>query len=79
MEENEEKIYSKVPAKVDTWTSFKKYALYPVTVELTPYQQKVFKEVSDFWNQEVYLENGELRLRPRDSAEEEEPEVKIEL
>ncbi len=78
MEENEEKVYSKVPAKVDTWTSFKKVALYPVTVELTPYQHKVFKEVSDFWNQEVYLESGEVRLRPRDSAEE-EPEIKAEL
>ena len=78
MEENEEKVYSKVPAKVDTWTSFKKVALYPVTVELTPYQQKVFKEVSDFWNQEIYIESGELRLRPRDSAED-ELEEKVEL
>lgn len=79
-ENNEEKIYSKVPAKVDTWTSFKNIALHPITVELTPYQKKVFQEVSDFWNQEIYLESGELRLRPRDSAEEiDEPEVKVEL
>lgn len=80
MEENEEKIYSKVPAKVNTWTSFKQFALHPVTVELSPYQQKVFKEVSDFWNQEIYLESGELRLRPRDSVQEDnEPEIKVEL
>lgn len=80
MEENEEKIYSKVPAKVDTWTNLKKFAFQPVKVELTPYQQKVFKEVSDFWNQELYLESGELRLRPRDSVQEDnEPEVKVEL
>ena len=78
MEENEEKIYSKVPAKVDNWSSFKKIALYPITVELTPYQQKIFKEVSDFWNQEVYFDKG-FHLRPRQSEVQEEPELNVSL
>ncbi len=80
MEENEEvKEYSKVPAKVDAWSSFKKIALYNITVELTPHQQKVFKEVSDFWNQEIYLDNGNVRLRPRDYMEDVGPELNVEL
>ncbi len=79
MEENEPKEYSKVPAKVDAWTGFKKIALHEIKVELTPYQQKVFKEVSDFWNQELYLENGNVKLRPRDSMLFDEPDLHVEL
>ncbi len=85
MEENEEleqKEYSKVPAKVDKWSSFKKVALHEIKVELTPYQQKVFQEVSDFWNQEIYLKGGEIHLRPRDSMLEEAqemPNINVEL
>lgn len=30
---------------------------------LTPYKQKVFSEVADFWNQEVYWNKG-LHIRP---------------
>ena len=78
MEENEVKSYSKVPAKVGFWSSFKTFALKPIVVELTPYQQKVFKEVSDFWNQEVYFDNG-FHLRPRQSAAPEEPELEVSL
>lgn len=80
MEENEEvKEFSKVPAKVDAWSTFKKIALYNITVELTPRQEKVFKEVSDFWNQEIYFDRGALRLRPRDYMEDIEPDVNVEL
>lgn len=83
MEENrndeEIKEYSKVPAKQNMWSSFKKVALYNITVELTPYQEKVFKEVSDFWNQEIYLDKGNLRLRPRDYMENDGLDVNVDL
>ena len=80
MEENDEvKAYSKVPAKVSPWSSFKSFALYPIVLELTPYQQKVFNEVSDFWNQEIYFDKG-IHLRPRQREEQEDvPELKVNL
>ncbi len=79
MEENESKEYTKVPAKVGMWSSFKSYWLQPIVVELTPYQKKIFKEVSDFWNQEVYYDKG-FHLRPRqDFAQPAEPEVNVML
>ena len=79
MDENEVKPYSKVPAKVGFWSSFKSFALQQIVVELTPYQKKVFKEVSDFWNQEIYFDKG-FHLRPRqDFVQEEVPELNVNL
>lgn len=78
MEENEVKEYSKVPAKVGFWSSFKSFALHPIVVELSPYQQKVFKEVSNFWNQEIYFDKG-FHLRPRTVYDQDEPELKVSL
>lgn len=42
-----------VPAKVSFWTKVKTFLCQEITVELTPKQEKVFKEVSDFWHQDV--------------------------
>ncbi len=79
MEENETKEFSKVPAKVSPWSSFKSFMYHEIVVELSPYQQKIFNEVSNFWNQEIYYDKG-LHLRPRQNAElQEMPEVNVSL
>ncbi len=60
MEENENKsAYTKVPAKVSPWTSFKNFLFQDIVVELTPKQAKVFKEVREFWTQEVYYDKSD--------------------
>lgn len=42
-----------LPKKVDAWTKIKNVLFYEIKVELTPKQEKVFKEVHDFWHQEI--------------------------
>ena len=42
-----------LPRKVDAWTKIKNVLFYEIKVELTPKQEKVFKEVHDFWHQEI--------------------------
>ena len=42
-----------LPTEVGMWTKFKGFLLKDIVVELTPYQEKVFKEVHDFWHQEI--------------------------
>ena len=42
-----------VPSKISTWTKIKNFLFQEVTFELTPKQEKVFKEVHDFWHQEL--------------------------
>lgn len=83
MEENNEEVkaYSKVPAKVNMWSSFKNFWLTPIELELTPKQRKVFQEVHDFWHQEIYFENGGLYLRKPacEGIEDEEPKINITL
>ena len=44
---------SGVPAKVSIWTKVKQFLCQDITVELTPRQEKAFKEVYDFWHQDV--------------------------
>ena len=46
MEEN-------LPTKVTKWSKVRKFLTYEIKLELTPYQEKVFNEVHDFWHQEV--------------------------
>lgn len=74
MNENESKVYAKVPAKVSVWTEVKNFWLQPIVLELTPYQKKVFQEVHDFWNQEIYFDNG-FHLRKQSAVENTEPVV----
>ena len=42
-----------LPAKVSVWTKVKKFLCQDIVVELTPKQEKVFKEVHDFWHQDI--------------------------
>ena len=42
-----------LPEKTGFWTKVKNALLYDVTIELTPYQQKVEDEINDFLHQEV--------------------------
>ena len=57
MEENNvdsvKPMNSELPAKVSGWSKVKKFLCQDITVELTPYLQKVFGEVHDFWHQDV--------------------------
>lgn len=46
-----------LPKKVDAWTKIKNVLFYEIKLELTPKQEKVFKEVHDFWHQEITGEN----------------------
>lgn len=42
-----------VPAKVSIWSKVKQFLCKEITIELTPRQEKAFKEVYDFWHQDV--------------------------
>lgn len=42
-----------LPTKINVWTKIKKFLFQDITIELTPKQEKVFKEVHDFWHQEI--------------------------
>lgn len=46
-----------LPSQVSVWTKIKNFLFQEVNqnidVELTPKQEKVFKEVHDFWHQDV--------------------------
>ena len=42
-----------LPTKISVWTKIKNYLFQDVTLDLTPKQEKVFKEVHDFWHQDV--------------------------
>ena len=54
MEElNNNEVRTEVPAEINTWTKIKNFFFQEVTFELTPRQEKVFKEVHDFWHQEL--------------------------
>lgn len=54
MEElNNNEVRAEVPAEINTWTKIKNFLFQEVTFGLTPKQEKVFKEVHDFWHQEL--------------------------
>ena len=53
MEENKEVNEQSLPSKVSGWSKVRKFLTYEINVELTPYQEKVFGEVRDFWQQEI--------------------------
>lgn len=42
-----------LPIEVNTWTKVKNFLFKEITVELTPKQEKVFKEVYDFWHYDI--------------------------
>ena len=70
--------YSLVPEKKSFWSKFKSFMLTPITIETTPYQKKVFREVSDFWNSEIAYENGEIFLR-KPTHLDDEAEINVSL
>ncbi len=49
MEENQ----TPLPTKVGFWNKFKTFLFQDISVELTPYQQKVEDEVNAFLHQEI--------------------------
>ncbi len=84
MEDNEQNNYALVEKKPSFWSSFKSFWLQPVVVELTPHQQKVFKEVHDFWTSDIVYHDKGLYLEKRaDNVQKEQddddPDVKISL
>ena len=42
-----------LPAVVSVWTKVRNFLCKEINLELTPKQEKVFREVHDFWNQEI--------------------------
>ncbi len=42
-----------LPAKPSLWTKIKNVLFYEIKVELTPYQQKIEREINDFLHQEI--------------------------
>lgn len=44
---------SELPIKTGFWSKFKAFWLTPITVELTPRQQKIEDEINEFLHQEV--------------------------
>ena len=46
---------AELPVKTGFWSKFKAFWLTPITVELTPAQQKVEDEINEFLHQEVTL------------------------
>lgn len=42
-----------LPVKSGFWNKFKSFWLTPITVELTPHQQKIENEINEFLNQEI--------------------------
>ena len=80
MENNENNSgYTKVPAQISPWTSFKNFLFKDVVIELTPNQERIFKEVRDFWTQEIYYDKG-FHLRPNSFRNNEDTqEVKVSL
>lgn len=42
-----------LPSEVSVWAKIRNFLCKDVEITLTPKQEKVFKEVHDFWNQEI--------------------------
>ncbi len=42
-----------LPAEINVWTKIKNFLLQDIVVTMTPKQEKVLKEVHDFWHQEI--------------------------
>lgn len=57
MEEFENKAVNaganELPAQISTWTKIKNFLFQEIKVTMTPKQEKVLKEVHDFWHQEL--------------------------
>ncbi len=78
--ENNSSVYTQVPAKITKWSRFKSFMSQDIDVGFTPKQEKVFKEVRNFWTQEIYFDKG-FHLRPGkyDREENQGTNIKISL
>lgn len=45
-----------LPSEVSVWTKVRNFLCQDIELVLTPKQEKVFKEVHDFWHQEITAE-----------------------
>lgn len=48
---------AELPVKTGFWSKFKAFWLTPITVELTPHQQKIENEINEFLHQEITLKS----------------------
>ena len=48
---------AELPVKTGFWSKFKAFWLTPITVELTPHQQKIEDEINEFLHQEITLKS----------------------
>lgn len=46
-------MHSALPTEVSVWTKIRNFLCQDMELVLTPKQEKVFKEVHDFWHQEI--------------------------
>lgn len=44
-------------SEISVWTKIRNFLCQDINIVLTPKQEKVFKEVHDFWNQEITGQN----------------------
>ena len=42
-----------LPTEVSVWTKIRNFLCQDISLELTPKQEKVLREVHDFWHQEI--------------------------
>lgn len=42
-----------LPAEISVWTKIKNFLFQDIVVTMTPKQEKVLREVHDFWHQEI--------------------------
>lgn len=72
----ENKVFTKVetdslPTKQSVWTKIRSFLFQeidlnaPIKVELTPYQQKIEKEINDFLHQEVSFKGFFNLFKPK--------------
>ena len=46
-------INNNLPSEVSVWSKIRNFLCQNVEITLTPKQEKVFKEINDFWSQEI--------------------------
>ena len=44
---------NELPAEISVWTKIKNFLFQDIVVTMTPKQEKVLREVHDFWHQEI--------------------------
>jgi len=47
---------NELPAEINVWTKIKNFLFQEIAITMTPMQEKVMREVHDFWNQDVTVQ-----------------------